>query len=104
MPTSGYQEEQSGHSSINDHSEVVILKTAITPVSSPNFSSQNATKARVMLDDGSQKTYVSKSLADKLNLPRIASRKVLIRGACKTVTLRTVDVAQISIHTTDPNI
>ena len=82
--------------------EVVLLKTAIVSVS--NATHNFECKGRVLFDDCSTRTYITQSLCNELNLQPISKRKVLIKGACKSSSLRNCDVVQFKIQTNDPAI
>jgi hypothetical protein len=58
--------EQNEENAMLSHEESVFLQTALTDIQSPT-SNQNV-KARILLDCGSQRTYITQSLADKLRL------------------------------------
>ena len=60
---------------------VVFLKTALATISSTNESKGN--KARILLDDCSQRSYIKKDLRDKLKLNVLTTRGVIIKGVCR---------------------
>ena len=59
---------------------------------------------RILFDDGSQKSHITKELANKLKLKPITKKNVVINGACATSTVKTCDVVRVAVQTTDPNI
>ena len=84
------------HQKENSLRETVLLKAATAVVSDMNLDRRQ--KARILFDDASQKSYMSRELCDKLKLNPIAKRHV-INGACAQSTAMDCEVVQIQIQT-----
>ena len=56
--------------------EMVLMQTALTEVKNPKSSKER--KTRLLLDCGSQRTYITQSLADSLGLKRERSTEIKV--------------------------
>ena len=54
--------------------EMVLLQTAKTEIKGPNRS--KCEQVRILLDSGSQRTYVTEKLADRLQLTRKSEEEI----------------------------
>ena len=78
-------------------SDIVLLKTASAEVTSIEYN--NKEKCRILFDDCSQKTYITKELSDKLKLKPIAQKNVIINGTCAPSTMKSCDVVKLKVTT-----
>ena len=79
----------------------VLLQTAQASVFSVD-NEINTRKIRLILDTGSQKTYITKSLRDSLQLPTIKTENVLIKEfGNQQGTLKECDVVQLAVRGDD---
>ncbi|XP_060608071.1 uncharacterized protein LOC132760172 [Ruditapes philippinarum] len=60
--------EQNEQNAMLSHGESVFMQTALTDIQNP--TSNESVKTRILLDCGSQRTYITQSLADKLRLKK----------------------------------
>ncbi|XP_060589617.1 uncharacterized protein LOC132744845 [Ruditapes philippinarum] len=60
--------EQNEENAMLSHGESVFMQTALTDIQNP--TSNESVKTRILLDCGSQRTYITQSLADKLRLKK----------------------------------
>ena len=96
-PGASEREKSTVGITVNDVRETVLLKTATAVISDMNLDRRQ--KARILFDDASQKSYMSRELCDKLKLNPIANRHVVINGACAQSTATDCEVVQIQILT-----
>ena len=82
--------------------EPVLLKTAI--VSLTDVEQNVGCKGRVLFDDASSRTYITKTLSQNLRLQPLTKKRGIINGACATSTFAECDVVQLKVNTTDPNV
>ena len=80
--------------------EPVLLKTAMVSVS--KMTDDEYCIGRLLFDDASSRSYITKKLYEKLKLEPISKRQVLIKGACATSTLTDCNVVQLKVKTFDP--
>ena len=75
------------HIGISTTDKTVLLQTAVASISRPDMPTETI-KARMILDSGSQRSYVSRRLKNALNLPVINSERLEIKtfGSLNTVT------------------
>ena len=80
--------------------EVVLLKTAVAHVSNSNDGT-NSTNARLILDDGSQRSYVQRALKEKLNLKPIPvdAEDVIVKGICGRSTIMKSEMVELFVRT-----
>ena len=83
--------------STSERQETALLKTAIVEVKNPNES--NSTHGRLLLDDGSTKTYITKELCDRLKLEPLYTKNMIINGACNQSTTTRCPVVQLNVVT-----
>ena len=82
-------------------SNATLLQTAKTEVHSINDQA-NRCNVRVILDSCSQKTYVTARLKDKLNLPAISTKEILIKEfGNEQGTLKMCETVQLAVHCAD---
>ena len=86
----------------NTGEETVLLKTAIVSIS--DVEGEYSCKDRLLLDDASTKSYITKRLRDQLNLRPISNRRIMIKGACASTTVSDCEVVQLRIQTLEPNV
>ena len=65
------------HVGISTTDKTVLLQTAVASISRPDMPTKTI-KARMILDSGSQRSYVSTRLKNVLNLPVINSERLEI--------------------------
>ena len=72
--------------------EMVLMQTARAEIHSPNNSVSE--HVRILLDSGSQRTYVTESLAEKLKLTRESEEeiKLVTFGSDKPNTVKTIQL------------
>ena len=81
--------------------EVILVQTAQAKVYSPADSGLSA-KIRVLLDLGSQRSYIAKKLAKSLALPCLGKETVLIKTfGDQTSKLVTCDIVQVQVQCSD---
>ena len=81
--------------------EVILVQTAQAKVYSPADSGLSA-KIRVLLDLGSQRSYIAKNLAKSLALPCLGKETVLIKTfGDQTGKLITYDIVQVQVQCND---
>ena len=75
------------HVGISTTDKTVLFQTAVASISRPDMPTETI-KARMILDSGSQRSYVSTRLKNALNLPVINSERLEIKtfGGLNTVT------------------
>ena len=79
----------------------VLLQTARAKISTPGKAEQSA-NVRVLLDSGSQKTYISQRVCDRLHLPIVGKEKIQIKTFGNTEsTLQECDVVQVCLECPD---
>ena len=88
--------------SVNKGEETILLKTAI--VSIYDVNGEHSCKDRLLLDDASTNSYITKRLRDQLNLRPISNRRIMIKGACASSTITDCEVVQLKIQTLDSNV
>ena len=81
---------------------VTLLKTAIAYISDVN--GMRTGEGRLLFDDASTKSYITRQLCDRLKLRPISKRRVIIRGACATSTVTDCEIVQLKIQTLEPQI
>ena len=67
-----------------DSSTSVLLQTAMIPVF-PVDNSEEAINVRLLFDSGSQGSYISDRLRNRLRLPTVKAEKLLIKLSVMTV-------------------
>ncbi|XP_063416141.1 uncharacterized protein LOC134697785 [Mytilus trossulus] len=83
------------HSSAQTHSKV-LLKTAVAPV----WSDHHCTDTNILFDEGAQRSFVTGSLARKLNLQREGAEKIQLSSFGETNTnARRLDKATVYVET-----
>ena len=85
----------------NSSNTIVLLQTATTKVSNP-LDPSRAQNVRIVLDCGSQKSYLAKRVSDNLQLPVNDRQKLSIAafGSNKR-SPKWLDIVQVSVHTKD---
>ena len=85
----------------NSSNTIVLLQTATTKVSNP-LDPSLAQNVRIVLDCGSQKSYLAKRVSDHLQLPVNDRQKLSIAafGSNKR-SPKWLDIVQVSVHTKD---
>ena len=78
--------------------DVVLLKTAYCEISSQQQQPMTMNHGRLLFDDCSQKSYISKEFAEKLGLKAIHRRAVIINGTCATSTRKMCDVVEFYVQ------
>ena len=58
--------------------QTTLLQTAICVISNPLYP-ERETKVRVLLDQGSQRSYITSQLKEKLNLPVLGKENMIIK-------------------------
>ena len=66
-----------------------------------DLNNDNIKHCRIIFDDCSQKSYVSKELADKLKLEPIGNIRMVVKGACAQVSVINSDIVQFMVKTKD---
>ena len=87
---------------VKAENEVVLLKTALASMS--DIEGNWIGKGRILFDDASTKSYITKELFEKLNLQPISNRRVVIRGACATSTVTDCKIVQLRVQTLEPRV
>ena len=83
-----------------DKSEVIFLKTAKTWALNPENSCKS--RVRILLDEGSQRTYITSDLCSKLSLSPVSSTNLVIQGACGQATsVEKCPVVKFALKATD---
>ena len=85
-----------------DGNNVTLLKTAIATAS--DVSGNCNQKGRLLFDDASTKSYITKEFCERLKLKPISRRRLIIRGACATSTVTDCDIVQFKVQTLEPQI
>ena len=81
----------------------VLLQTAHTYVYSP-ISTQSMVEVRVLMDGGSQRSYVTNSVKKALSLPTVKQQKMLIKiFGSEQEDEQVCDIVRIGIQTIDGN-
>ena len=79
-------------------SECVLLKTAKGKFCNPN--NDRSMQGRILLDEGSQKSYITQQACDKLGLKPVSHHDLVINGACaQSTVLKSCKVVQFVIVT-----
>ena len=99
-PTTSSHEEES--SRLGGNGCLVLLKTARTEISSLEMPSKSMT-ARVILDDCSQRSYITRSLSKKLNLKVLSSKEVMVKGICGKSTVVNSEIVEFFLQTKSGN-
>lgn len=95
---------QSSANSVNmyvDTKTSILLQTCIAQASNPCQKSSQTQLVRVLLDSGSQRTYITRQLKERLNLKPIAKEKLCIKTFgqdCNKV--QTVEVVKLCLSNT----
>ena len=82
--------------------DIILLKTAIASMSDVN--GECTSHGRILFDDASTKSYISRELRERLKLQPISKCRVTIRGACATSTVIDCDIVQLKIQTLEPEV
>ena len=83
----------------SETSGVVFLKTAKTWALNPGNSTKR--EVRILIDEGSQRTYVTYRLCSELNLEPVSSSDLIIRGACgQSTTVEKCDTVNLCLQDT----
>ncbi len=88
--------ETTTHTTIGGNGNMVLLKTAMTAIRRDN-SSTRTVKARVILDDCSQRSYITRKLVNELQLNIVDSKPVIVKGICNTSTAVQSDIAKFQL-------
>ena len=76
---------------------VVLLKTAIVDVTRSEKSA-NPVKVRVILDDCSQRTYITRKIREKLQLDTVDTKNSIVNGICASSTAVKSEVVTFYLH------
>ena len=87
-----------GTSVLGGSGEVVLLKTAVARVANSE-NGDVATNARIILDDGSQKSYIQRSVSERLKLKPLESNDVVVKGICGRTTVMKSETVELYIET-----
>lgn len=82
----------------------ILLQTAHASVSNPNAGEQSK-NVRLILDLGSQKSYITENLRRELNLPSVSTETLVVKTFGNTTeTARTCDIVQTCIRGTNSDL
>lgn len=88
---------ESTHNNLTSNKNSILLQTANADVS--DFSENYKSNTLILFDSGSQRTYISKELREKLKLPTLRKEKVLIKAFGKTeFDAQTVDIVAVKVR------
>ena len=76
---------------------VVLLKTVVAPVSCD--VSSPSVQSRLILDDGSQRSYITRALSEKLGLKAINEKQAIVKGICGKSTIVKSEVVKFFVRT-----
>ena len=76
---------------------LVLLKTAIAGVTR-DATSPSPVKIRVILDDCSQRSYITRKLSDKLQLRTVEKKNTIVNGICASSTAVKSDIVVFYLH------
>ena len=76
----------------------MLLKTAVARVANSE-NGDVATNARIILDDGSQKSYIQRSVSERLKLKPLESNDVVVKGICGRTTVMKSETVELYIET-----
>ncbi|XP_062582984.1 uncharacterized protein LOC134244753 [Saccostrea cucullata] len=84
---------QSSENSLLSSGDIVLMQTAQTEVT--NHNGENSEPARLLMDSGSQRTYITENLAEKLKLKILTTEKIslITFGAEKPKIVKTPKVS-----------
>ena len=97
------QIEEATQSNLSKSNEVIFLHTAKADVCSLSGNAQERT--RLLFDNGSQQSYISKRMREKLGLSTISSRPLMINGfGSQTSRISNCDIVQLAVKTNTPGL
>ena len=86
--------------STSERQETALLKTAIVDSANPN-NADVSVQGRLLFDDGSTKSYITRDLCDRLKLEPLHTKTLIINGACNQSTTTKCAVVQLNVLTLD---
>ena len=95
VPPKQEGEEDAESTCVGGNGSVVLLKTVIATVS----GEVNETSARIIFDDCSQRTYITRVMSEKLGAKVIGSKKTVVNGICGSSTVVESEIVMFYVLT-----
>ena len=75
----------------------MLLKTVIAPIS--RVETSPSIQSRLILDDGSQRSYITRALSAKLELEVVSNKNAIVNGICGNSTVVKTEVVKFHVRT-----